>query len=35
MKSHLFFLTKLILYIDTTTYILDIAIKLHLSFKYK
>lgn len=35
MKSHLFFLTKLILYLDATNYIIDIVVKLHLSFKYK
>ena len=33
MKSHLFFLTKLVIYLDITTYISDIIVKLHIKFK--
>lgn len=33
MKSHLFFLTKLSIYLDITTYISDKILKLHIKFK--
>lgn len=33
MKSHLFPLTKLFIYLDMTTYISDMIIKLHIKFK--
>lgn len=35
MKSHLFFLTKLFIYLDVTTYVSDVILKLHVKFKYK
>lgn len=35
MKSHLFFLTKLFIYIDRTTCISDVILKLHVKFKHK
>lgn len=35
MKSHLFFLTKLFIYLDMTTYVSNIILKLHVKFKYK
>lgn len=33
MKSHLFFLSKLVIYLDITTYVSDIILKLHIKFK--
>ena len=33
MKSHLFFLTKLSIYLDITTYMSDKILKLHIKFK--
>ncbi len=34
MKSHLFFFTKLSIYLDVTTYISNFVLKLHVKFKY-
>lgn len=33
MKSHLFFPTKMAIYLDTTTYFSDLVLKLHIKFK--
>lgn len=33
MKSHLFFLTKLVIYLDKTAYISDMVLKLHVKLK--